>query len=273
MADWPLAGNGQRFDTYLERTATSDGTPITVASANTKGAWIEVVAAAPYEANGLIVNVRQSVAGSPSHLIDIGIGAAGSEVVLVPDLLFSSRLGHPSAQWLPIKVAEGQRVAVRCQSTSTANIPQVTVTFIGGTHAGGPSYSRMLAYGVATADSGGTQVDPGATANTKGAYSEISAATTQPMKWLLAAFTAKANSALLDAAWLFDIAIGAAAAEVIVLPDILVGAQTASDMVTPQLMGPIPIDIASGTRLAVRAQSSITDATDRLLDVALYGIG
>lgn len=273
MADWPLAGGGQRLDTFLERTATSDGTPITVASVNTKGSWVEASTASPYEANGIIVNVRQSVAGSPSCMVDIGVGAAGSEVVVVPDLLFSSRLGHPATVWLPIKIREGSRIAVRCQCTSTANIPQVTITLIGGSLNQPPGYSRMLAYGVVAGTSRGAVVDAGAAANTKGAYTQITAATTQPIKWLLAAFTAGANAALADSSSLIDIAVGAASSEVVIIPDILMGKQLASDVLTPQLFGPVPVDIPEGTRLAVRAQCSTATAADRVFDCALYGIG
>ena len=278
MADWPLIGGGQKYDTYLMRTGTSDGTPITVASTNTKGSWITVVDPVPYHTVGLIVNVRQSVAGSPSHLVDLGVSTTGGTSnmrVVVPDLLFSSRLGHPSAQWIPITIPVGTRLNVRCQSTSTTNIPQVAVTLIGGTFAGGPTYSNMLAYGVDTSDSGGTSIDPGGTtAHTKPAsYTTIAASTTSPAKWMLVAFTAHADSGLTDCSWLVDIATGAASSEVVLIPDILVGAQTASDVVTPQLLGPIPVDVPVGTRLSARCQCSIITASDRLLDVAIYTLG
>ena len=277
MPDWPLIGAGQKYDTYLERTATSDGTPVTVSSTNTKGSWITVVDPVPYMVYGVVVNVRQSVAGSPSCLVDLGLsdtGGTSNMLVVVPDLLFSSRLGHPSAQWLPINLTPGRRLNVRCQSTATANIPQVTVTLIGGTWAGGPTYSKMLAYGVNTADSGGTEVDPGASANTKpSSYTTITSATTGPAKWLLVAFAAANDSAKTDCSWLVDIATGAASSEVILIPDILVGTQTASDLIAPQMFGPVPVDVPVGTRLSARSQCSITDASDRLLDVALYTLG
>jgi hypothetical protein len=277
VADWPLIGGGQLYDTYLERTATSDGTPVTVASTNTKGSWITVVDPVPYHVTGLIVNVRQSVAGSPSCLVDLGVSTTGGTTnmnVVVPDLLFSSRLGHPSAQWIPITIPVGVRLNVRCQSTSTTNIPQVTVTLIGGTFAGGPTYSKMLAYGVNTADSGGTEVDPGGTANTKPAsYTTIAASTTSAAKWLFIAFAAAADSAKVDCSWLVDIATGAASSEIILIPDILVGAQTASDVITPQLAGPFPVDIPVGTRLSARCQCSTNVDVDRDLDMALYTLG
>jgi hypothetical protein len=276
MGDWPLFGGGQKFDTYLERTATSDGTPITVASTNTKGAWITVVDPIPYNVASILVDIRQSVAGSPSCLVDLGISTSGGTTgmaVVVPDLLFSSRLGHPSIQWLPIALPEGARLNVRCQSTSTSNIPQATVTLIGGNFAGNQSFSKMVAYGATAADSGGISIVPSTATHTKGAWSEITASTTCRAKWLLAAFTAAANTAQTDCSWLADIAIGDGGSETILIPDLLLGTQTASDVLTPQMVGPIPVDIPEGTRLAVRAQCSIVDAADKLFDCALYTIG
>lgn len=273
MADWPLFGGAQLFETYLERTATSDGTPITVASTNTKGSWITVVDPLPYDVQGVIVNVRQSVAGSPSCLVDIGVGAAGSEVVVIPDLMFSSRLGHPSAQWIPMAFPSGARMAVRCQCTSTTNIPQITVTTIAATDASGPGYQKMVAYGVTAASSDGTVIDPGGTANTKGSWTQITAATTFAISMLYIAFAAGADSALADGTWLVDLGIGAGGSEIVLIPDILVGAQLASDLIAPQLLGPIPVHVPIGTRLSMRSACSHNAVGDRLFETVVYGLG
>jgi len=41
----------------------------------------------------------------------------------------------------------------------------------------------------------------------------------------------------------------------------------------PPVLGPFPVAIPSGSRIAARAQCNISDATDRLFDVAVYGVG
>jgi hypothetical protein len=41
---------------------------------------------------------------------------------------------------------------------------------------------------------------------------------------------------------------------------------------TPATFGPLSVQIPANTRLSARCQCSITDATDRLIEVALYGL-
>jgi hypothetical protein len=60
---------------------------------------------------------------------------------------------------------------------------------------------------------------------------------------------------------------------VVVLPNIGFTMQFATNACwSPNTVGPLPVDIPAGTRIAARMQASITDATDRLMDVIVYGI-
>jgi hypothetical protein len=69
-----------------------------------------------------------------------------------------------------------------------------------------------------------------------------------------------------------DVAIGASGSEKIILPNLFMTTHTTSDEIAPSVFGPYSVYIPSGTRLAVRAQCSITDATDRTFDAMIYGI-
>lgn len=268
----PVRGGG-RLDTYLERTATSDGTPLTVSSTNTKAAsFTTVIDPVPFAVRGFWVNLDLSVAGSPSALVDIAIGAASSEVIIVPDLLVSSRLGHPATVLIPLQVPAGARLSARCQCTSTTNIPRIAITLAEGPP--GLVFGAMNAHGVATGDSGGQSIDPGGSANTKPAapFTQIVASTTFDYHGGIIAFAAAANTAMTDANWLVEVGIGASSSERVVVPDIHLGAQTASDVLTPPFLGPFLCSIPAGSRISARAQCSITDATDRLFDIAFYGL-
>ena len=127
-------------------------------------------------------------------------------------------------------------------------------------------------YGADTSDSGGMAVDPGGTVDTKGAYSELAASTTYPIKQLMLVIGGRGNTTQLTQRVLIDVAIGGAGSEQIVFPDIGYGANVGTDLGIPLVVGPYPVDIPAGTRLAVRAQSSINNATDRLFDACLYGV-
>jgi hypothetical protein len=136
----------------------------------------------------------------------------------------------------------------------------------------GPLLHRCTTYGAATGDSGAVSVDPGGSANTEGSYSEITAGTTHNIKSLLIVVGTAGNGALSAANWLIDIATGTGGSEQILIPNLCMGAALQSDFMIPAVFGPFVVDIASGTRLAARAQCSITDATDRLFDMEILGL-
>jgi hypothetical protein len=58
---------------------------------------------------------------------------------------------------------------------------------------------------------------------------------------------------------------------VVLIPDIAVSTESASDAITPGASGFFPVYIPAGERLSARCSSSVTDATDRKLDVIIYG--
>lgn len=109
-------------------TASSKGTNVDPgAVAHTKSSWVEIAAATNRQHNWMVLSVvagDNSVAASGFWLLDIGIGAGGSEQVLVSDLV----IGMDSAQdWetfiltLPLSVPVGSRLSVRAQALRTTD--------------------------------------------------------------------------------------------------------------------------------------------------------
>ncbi len=78
--------------TGISSEGTSTGTRGTVitgsASTNTKSSWVELDASTATDSSGLIVYVRQAASSTlgSGMMVDIGIGAASSEEVLVESL-------------------------------------------------------------------------------------------------------------------------------------------------------------------------------------------
>jgi len=125
---------------------------------------------------------------------------------------------------------------------------------------------------VATADSGGTNIDGGATANTKGAYAELVASSARPYKAFYVMFGNMAQAARVAANFLVDVAIGAAASESVIVSNIQVAGE-GQEGIRPPIVGPYYVPIPSGTRIAARCQcSGTTDTTQRDIDVALLGV-
>ena len=127
---------------------------------------------------------------------------------------------------------------------------------------------RWETSGAATAASDGATVTAGAL-NTKGSWAELAAATALAGDLLIV--QPGACSAAAD--YLVDIGIGAAGSEQTIVSNLFIRGDSSNDCVSTAMTLPLPIAIPAGTRLAVRAQSDITNATDRLFDAVLYGVG
>lgn len=276
MGDWPLY-DGQGTETAGATSASSTGVAVTASgSTNTKGSWAELIASTARDAVGLIVNIGRGHTATADFLVDIGIGAASSETVLVPNLKGdngSNTLG-PGQIFLPIGIPAGTRISARCQSTSASAVSRIQVVTMYGSWLTAPPLGRVTDYGTATGDSGGVSIDPGGSANTKGSWAQITASTTNPIRSMLVAVGNQNNSSRGAATdWLLDVGIGGSGSEQVIVADWHVEVATSDDNLEPHYLGPIPVNIPAGTRLAARSQASnILDATDRLFDVIAYGI-
>ncbi|MFH0900594.1 MAG: hypothetical protein V2A73_08195, partial [Pseudomonadota bacterium] len=179
----------------------------------------------------------------------------------------------PNYQYfLPIPIPAGTRIAARCQCSTGGVTMWTRVTPMANGFLSGSSLGRVTTYGAATADSGGVSVDCGAAAWTKGAYSQIVAATTYPCKALLVAYGNQKNGTRTATGFGIDIAIGGAGSEKIVLPDLYCSCYGSGGLPPGSMIMPLPIAIPAGVRLAARGSCGTTDATDRLLDIVIYGI-
>ena len=268
MAHYPQNATGLDYAKY---PAGSTVTTLTAnASANTKGAYAEFVASSDFECNVFEFFSLASNVGV-SFLIDIATGAGGAETVVLPDLLFdnSSNLSGQAGSGMytvPLTIPASTRISGRTQSDSggSALFPLINLTAAGDT----PGPSTYVNYGANTADSSGVQVDPGSSANTKGAYSEVTASTSAVSQVLMQMLTQDGNTVPRDASWLMDIATGAGGAETVLIPD-LGASSVLNHSPLPPRSRTLLTYIAASTRIAARAQSGTTDATDRLIDVAL----
>lgn len=116
-----------RITTYGANVADSGGTSIDPgATINTKGAWVEITASSvnPIKALlfalGVQVNITRT---NMEHRIDIGIGAAGSEQVLLPDVQVvqnasSDSFGQAVQGPFFVSIPAGTRIAVRQQASN-----------------------------------------------------------------------------------------------------------------------------------------------------------
>jgi hypothetical protein len=117
----------QLLEEHGANTGTSHATTIDAGgTADTKGSWTQVVASTSYDWAGFIVNIAEEAARSTTvrFRLDIGVGAAASEVAVVEDIFFKrygssvANLTTPTYAFFNRQVPAGSRVAARAQCSS-----------------------------------------------------------------------------------------------------------------------------------------------------------
>ncbi len=150
-------------------SVTVEGTSVAASgSIHTKGSYVQLIAATTYDSYGFFLYISNtlSAGADTSQLLDVAIGAAASEVVILPNFLCGCRNGGAAARmngfFIPIFIPRGARIAARIQALISADTLHIVVQPNYGRS--GPYrniYTGCDAYGVDTADSGGTAHTPG----------------------------------------------------------------------------------------------------------------
>lgn len=162
-----------------------DKITLTSVTANVKTAWSELSALTPSDFFGFSLNIQNTSASAAARLalLDIGIGAAGSEVPILSNILCGGGgLNYPNnrnSKFFPLFIPEGVRVAARYQCNTTAVAAHVGITF----HGGGdfpllPCFQGAEVIGANTANSGGASHIV-AVQNTLGSWGNIGSAITR----------------------------------------------------------------------------------------------
>jgi len=277
MSDWQFLGGMGIRDVGSPSLANSWYNSCTTnASANIKGEWTELISAIAQRSSGLIL--QHPYADAYDYLFDIGIGAAGQETAIINNLTGGGigndkfALGSIS---IPLELPAGVRISLRGQSTTGNKNGAIGVMPIPGSFGCPYGFQNVTTYGANTAGSGGTSIDPGASANTKGAWTEIVAATTVPCFGFFVGIGNQVNAGRTTGGnwWLMDVGIGAAGNEIAILPNFCLAVSVAGERVRPIWTPFIPLSLPIGTRITIRAQCSINDTTDRKFDAVVYCFG
>lgn len=234
-------------------------------AAHTKSGYTQLIASTPYDFDYLMIgSVLRDNSGASTWAFDIAIGGAGSELILVPDLVLST-----DSRWsqkrvgLPLKIPAGSRISARFQSTATGGTSFIDVQ--GFTCSGLPHVSGFDALGFTAASTTGAVMPYAGSQNTKGSYIQVIASTTRDYKGFFAAFDNNPANHNGGVFMLADIAIGAAASEIVLVPNI---ALRVGD-VEPQHLPFLPIHIPAGTRIAARSQQENTNSQGS--GIVIYG--
>lgn len=260
------------------------------AGANTKNPTWETLTPASgieFDADGIYISGNSGSTQS-SFLMDLAWGPPGaadsSLKLLVENLCMCGNGGagggtniHPMGwTFIPGRIPAGSRIAGRVQCSTGSQGFRVPLIV-----AGGGFYRMISAYlpdgecthvGANLAASRGTQVDPGGSAGTKGAWVELGRAEKRMRAMVVS--VSQENAAPSSAYFRLDVAKNSG--REIILPDYAIGASlgtsNSGEGVQGEVLTPLLFtDVEAGETLAARLQCSITDATDRILHVMAVG--
>lgn len=256
---------------FLEDAATG-GTVGASVTTHTKGVYSELITSTAYDADGVMVSLQQS-SGTAGGLMDFAIGAAGSEQIVMANVIIGQTKRLTTYVFIPINLPAGSRVAARCQSTVSSQAYAVATHLYRAGLWGPPPGGTILTFGADTSDSGGKVVDPGGTIDTYGGWAELSASVGQDIAAVYLMLANRQNSAPADQSVSFylQLGIGTAASEIPVWGPIRFSSSSFGSY------GPLPavwfpVSIPAGSRLVARARAGTNDATDRLFDLVVYGL-
>jgi hypothetical protein len=110
------------------------GVTLTSGNANVKGAWVELKSSTTNKVVAIVVCFMNSSASS-NFLIDIGVGGAGSEAVIIPDIFYHQGSASYKADGsaygpLMIHIPAGSRIAARCQANGASKTVSIGLTLI-----------------------------------------------------------------------------------------------------------------------------------------------
>ncbi len=267
-------------------SATSLRAPITVVASATPhavGTWVEVVSALSADVGAVAISLAFPTAASgadTSTLLNLGVGPAAAEIIKIGSIgvgwihAGSSASGvsqnfafHPG--WLfPLFIPKGSRVAIQTQSLVVSKSYSVLIHFFPLSLNGPIPADKVVSIGDNLAASKGVTLTVPGAINTKGAWTQITAATAEPFAGLGVSIQGGADVSELAAEQLVDIGMGASGNETVLIPDLAVHT-TAAEQVTIQSPLVYGVPIPPGARLVARYATSLTGSS---LDVSLHGI-
>ena len=217
-------------------------------AAHTKGAWSQIIASTSAEGSWLHVSCSafNTAATNTASLLDIAIGASGSEVAIISNVA----VGGASATYFtfPVQIPSGSRLSARIQSVVTGGKTGTVSLWVidAGDYAASPTSVDVI--GTSTANSQGTSFT-----GASGTWVQATASTSQAYRAISFVPSIHDSDVATINLNLAEIGVGAAGSEV----DFASQRWTSN---VSEFIGtgqPFPIDphgraIPSGSRLAVR---------------------
>jgi len=253
------------------RPAASYGTAVTPA-VGSKGSWTQIFSALANDTYGLLIciNNNRTSASSRNSVLDVGIGAASSEILLIADIISGNANPYTLGglwYYFPVAIPAGTRVAVRAQGTVTTSF---RVYIQAMQKPMNPSVLKKASYTetIGMTAPQGTAITAGT--GSEGAWTLLGTTTRRLWFWQVGLQVSSADTAHQNAVVHVDLAEGDGTNFNFLLRDVVfVTASSEGATLTPlTLASEVPVD--PGTSIYARSQTSgNVDPTF----IAAYGAG
>jgi hypothetical protein len=242
------------------------------ASANVKSAWFQVGQVGASGCNALLLRlIYLNNSGSDTGVQwDIGIGPAGSQIVLIPNVNQGQPSGTPQTNIIifqhviPVSIPAGTIIWARAAVNVASSTPHLACSCspINAAFGSDLEFAGVDAIGV-TATGKGTALT--GAANAKGAYVSLIPATARNYCGFFLTFDYAGTVGSVDTQ--IDLAIGASGSQHIIVPDLVIGPNVGFSAVDCEFL---PIPIPAGTQ--IWARSANNDGSTSKIGVSLYGV-
>lgn len=269
-------GVGAAFDAGVDHTSNTRGVNVTT-GVGVWGSWAIAFDPLPFDVGLITISLdTEGTFKSGAHILDVGIGDAsggGNEQVLIPSLLIPSAksqvINAPRGYAIPILAPKGASLSVRSKAVGSSSTSYVVVGIQAVNPFGPVPFKRCTAYGAEVfTTAGGTQIDPGTTANTL-TDTQVVASTANPIKAAILGLTMN-ETAQSFARFLANMYVDQGGANRRVGPIHHFTTYTTETGIWGSAI-PFPVGAPSGVEIGVQAQCSITGA-DRLFEAIIYGL-
>lgn len=269
----PSGGFGLIQDNHNARPAAAQGTTVTPA-VGSKGSWAQAIASLTDDCYGLMINIsgNNTSGASRNTVVDIGIGAASSEVVLIPNLIGGNAQGFTatgSGLWyyFPIFIPSGTRVAIRAQSTVTTTFSVYIQAYerpLNPAMVKAASYVQAVGVSVPT----GTSVTSGT--NSDGSWTLLGTVSRKCWFWQIGAEIPSSNITHSSVTYALDLAVGDGTNFDILLQNQIFVTTSAEVATMPPIFAGCELAVPAGASIYARGQCS---GTAQALNIAAYGAG
>ena len=235
-------------------SANTRGTAVVSGPGGTYGSYTQLTAATVSDINWVNLQLfwpAASVGGQVA--VKLAVGAAGSEIDVVSDLMFNNWTGNSRVLYysVPISIPLGARIsAAVLEKSATGDTFYIFLNSYCNDYATPQSPTSFASLGNTLGQ--GMSVTSGA-ANTKGSYTQLTAATAQDFIGVILAMDT-INTGVATNRFSLDLAVGAAASEFIILSNIMFSYH-GGDWATVNPF--IPLQIPAGTRLSLRMAEAV----------------